>query len=94
MFTVPMLTPVTCGCVAGVVCPARMTTVLGEIVALEVSALTRVTVVLAGAATGKVTANAVDCPSPTDVLAGSPMAPATCTVTVAVASGIFGKPEA
>jgi hypothetical protein len=44
-----------------------------------------------GAGEGSVIANVPDWPSDTLVFAGTPMAPALATVTVAVASGILGK---
>ena len=34
MVAEPMLTPVTCGCTGGVVCPAAMVTVVGEMLTL------------------------------------------------------------
>ena len=44
MFADPKLTPVTCGCVAGVVCPAAILTLAGDTVTLVVSLLLSVTV--------------------------------------------------
>jgi hypothetical protein len=89
-FAVPRLRPVTWGCVPGVVCPARMVTVPGETVTLEVSLLVSVIVTFEAACEGKVTARAADPPNPSVVLDGSVIAPALCTVTLAVAFGTFG----
>jgi len=91
MAAVPMLTPVTCGCTAGVVCPAVMVTLAGEIVTLDGVPLVSDTVMSVCAASGRVTANVADCPSPTEAPDGSTIAPALCTVTLAVASGMLGE---
>ena len=92
MLADPRLLPVTCGWVVGVVDPAAMVTLAGEIVTLEVSPLLNCTVTPpAGAAAGRVTANAVDCPRLTLALAGRLMLPPELTVTLAVASGTFGE---
>ena len=61
MLADPKFTPLTCGCVAGVVCPAAMLTVVGDTVTFVVSLLLSVTVTPPdGAAAGKVTVNAAD----------------------------------
>ena len=57
----PKLTPVTCGCVAGVDCPAAILMVAGDTVNFEVSLLLSVTVTPpAGAGAGKVIVNVAD----------------------------------
>src|SRR4029077_20072479 len=56
MVAVPSLTPVICGCVVGVVWPARIVKVVGEIVRVLVSVLDNVTVTFPTAACGSVTA--------------------------------------
>src|SRR5579884_2451770 len=67
-----------------------MVTDAGEIVTLDVSLLDRLTVTPpAGAADGRVTFNAVDWPSPTLLLAGTPIVPGLTTVTDAVAFDMF-----
>ena len=86
------MTPVTCGCAAGVVCPAATVTLAGEIVTLVVSLLLKLTVTPpAGAAVPRVTAKAADWVGPTVTPDGSVMVPGATTVTLAVVSGIFGK---
>ena len=86
------MTPVTCGCVAGVVCPAAIVTVVGEIVTLAVSLLDKATVTPpAGAAAGNVTANAAVWLGPTVTFDGRPIVPALTTVTLAVVSAMFGR---
>ena len=72
MFAEPTLTPVTFGWVAGVVWPAKMVTLVGLTVSLEVSELLRVTVTFLPGATGRVTAKFVDCPRPAVTPDGSP----------------------
>src|SRR5262245_54954561 len=87
----PMFTPVTCGCEAGVVCPAAMATVAEESVAFEVSLLDSVTMTPpAGAGEDRLTANVVDCPSGAAIPGARITAPADCTVTAANALAIFG----
>ena len=81
----PMLTPVTCGCVAGVVCPAAMVTVDGEIFTFEPSLLDSVTVTAEAAAFGKVTGNSAVWPRGTLRLDGIPIGPGLSTVTLASA---------
>lgn len=90
MLAVPGLTPVIWGCATGVVWPAAMTTVAGEMVRVLVSLLDRVTVTAEGAACGRVTANAVELPIPTVGLEGTPIVPAVATVMLAVVLGRFG----
>jgi hypothetical protein len=76
MLAVPRLTPVTCGCDAGVVSPARIVTDAGDTVTFVVSLLLSVTVTPpAGAGAGKVTVSAADCPRLTLML-GILIAPA------------------
>ena len=91
MFADPTLMPVTCGWAAGVVVPAAMKTLAGFTVALAESLLVRVTVTPpAGAAAGKVTANAADWPSATATLF-TRIAGGGTTVTVAAVSGTPGR---
>jgi hypothetical protein len=74
-----------------VVLPARIVTDAGDTVTFVVSLLLSVTVTPpAGAGAGKVTVSAADCPRFTLML-GILIAPALCTITEAVASGIFGS---
>lgn len=90
MFAVPRSFPVNCGAVAGWVCPASMMTLDGEIATFGRS-LDNVTVTPpCGAGAGKVTWNAVDCPSPTVTFDGRPITPPLCTVTLAVALEMLG----
>jgi len=92
MLADPKLTPVTCGWIAGVVCPAAIVTVVGETVTLAVSLLDRATVTPPdGAAAGNVTANAADWLGPTVTFDGRPMVPALTTVTLAVVSAMLGR---
>src|SRR5262249_8136915 len=85
------LTPVTCGCEAGVVCPAAIVTVAGDTVTLEVSLLDKVTVTPpAGAGEDRLTANMVDCPSDATIPGARTTDPAACTVISAVALAMFG----
>lgn len=61
MVAEPMLMPLICGCVAGVVWPAAMVTLAGVMVTFELSLEDSVTVVPpAGAAADKATENVVD----------------------------------
>ena len=95
MLADPKLTPVTCGCEAGVVCPAAMLTVAGDTVTLPVSLLDNDTVTPpAGAAVGRVTAKAADSVGPTVTPAGKPMVPALTTVMLAVVSAMLGNEAA
>jgi hypothetical protein len=57
---------------------------------LVVSLLVSVTVTLDVGADGSVTVNVAVPPSATDVLVGSPIAPALVTVTLPVASAMYG----
>jgi hypothetical protein len=91
MFALPMLTPVIVGWVVGADWPAAMLTVGGEIVTLLASLLCRVTVRAVGAGVPRVTENIAVPPKFTAALDGSVMVPGDVTVTVAVASAIFGK---
>ena len=85
MRTLETLTPVTWGVDDGVVAPAAMKT-LEVTVALEMSPLVNWTVKPPeGAGADKVTARAVDCPTPTIRFAGRLMADGWVTVTVALA---------
>jgi hypothetical protein len=80
----PTPTPVTCGCVAGIVAPFKTTTLAGT-VTFEVS----VTVKSAGAGADKVTVNGAESPRPTITVAGRLIVPGF-TVTLPVALGMFG----
>ena len=91
MVSAPISMPVTFGWVVGVLCPAAMSTVPGEMDNLVVSLLASVTVTPpAGAGVPNVTANGTDRVGPNETLAGSPIAPGGSTVTLAVVSGIKG----
>ena len=92
MLADPKLTPLTCGCVDGVVCPAAMLTLVGDTVTFVVSLLLRVTVTPpAGAAVPSVTANCADWLGPTVMPEGSVIVPGAATVTLAVVSATFGR---
>jgi hypothetical protein len=80
MFAEPRFTPVTVGCVAGVVAPALIVTLADEIVTFVVSLLDRFTVTALGAGVGRVTANVAVLPNPSDVLAGSRIIPGAWSV--------------
>ena len=85
MFADPKLTPLTVGCVAGVVAPAAMVTVGDEIVRIDVFVLLSETVVPPeGAGTGRVTGNGTDWFGPTVTFAGRMMVPRFATVTLTV----------
>ena len=88
MFADPRPTPVTWGCVVGVVAPAGTVT-LEVTVTLEGSLLVKVTVTPpAGAGVERVTANGTDCPAPTVTLEANVIEPGLATVTFAVASAM------
>ena len=72
----PILMPVTCGCVVGVVAPFAIVKGPAETATFVASLLARVTVRAVGAGVGSVTAKVTDCESATDVVAGTPMGPA------------------
>jgi hypothetical protein len=75
MLADPKLTPVTCGCVTGVVAPPAIDTVAGDTVRIAGSLLASVTVTPpAGAGDGSVTGNAADCPGATVTFEGRMMA--------------------
>jgi hypothetical protein len=81
MFAEPRFTPVTVGCVVGVVAPALIVTLADEIVTFVVSLLNRLTVTALAAGLGRVMANVVVPPNPSDVLAGRPIIPGAWSVT-------------
>ena len=84
----PKSTPVTCGGVVGLACPAAIVTLEGDIVTLEVSLLASVTVTPPlGASVPNVTEKAADWPGATVMLGGSRIVPGLTTVTFAVTSG-------
>ena len=92
MFADPKFTPLTCGCVAGVVWPPAILTVAGDTVTFVVSLLLSVTVTPpVGAGAGRLIVNAVERFGPTVTLEGRTMVPALTTVTLAVVSAIFGS---
>ena len=84
------MTPVTVGCVVGVVRPAGIVTLKGDMVRVLVSVLDNVTVTSAAAVCGKVTAKVTVFPRPTVGLVGTPISPAVTTVTPRVVLGTFG----
>src|ERR1035437_6219129 len=90
MVPVPSLTPVTVGCVVGVVRPAGIVTLKGDMVRVLVSVLDNATVTSAAAVCGKVTAKVAVFPRPTVGLTGRPISPAVTTVTALVVLGRFG----
>ena len=84
MLAEPIATPVIVGCVDGVVDPAAMVTVAGEIVSVVVSVLLKVTVTPpVGAADDRLIGNDTVCKFPTDAEAGTFTVPALATVTAA-----------
>jgi hypothetical protein len=92
MLAEPILTPVTCGCVAGDVAPALTKTLVGATVAIALLLLESATVTPpAGAALDSVIGNTAALPIATLVEAGTPTAAVRATVTVAAA---FCMPEA
>ena len=70
-----------CGIVNG---PADTSTLVGSL-------LVTVTATGAAAGAGSEIASVPEVPNETDVLAGTVIVPALCTVTLAVASAIFGS---
>jgi hypothetical protein len=86
-----MFIPVAVGCVAGVVWPAAIVTLAGEIASFVGSLLSSVTVTPpVGAGEPRLTVTGTDALSPTLRLAGRLMAPGAVTVILAVAFGMFG----
>ena len=91
MVSAPISMPVTFGWVVGVLCPAAMSTVPGEMVSLERSLLVSVTVTPpAGAGVPKVTGKSTEVLRPTFKFTGSVMTPGAVTVTPTVALAILG----
>ena len=84
------MTPVIVGCVVGVVWPAAIVTLAGDMVSVLVSVLESATVTAAAAACGSVTAKVAVFPRPTVGLVGRPIGPAVTTVTAVVVLGRFG----
>src|SRR5581483_10331382 len=79
---VPKFTPVTCGCVAGVFCPAAIETVTGDTLAVVGLLLESDTVMPpGGAGVARVTANGALCPRPRLTPVGTVIAPKSDTVT-------------
>jgi len=94
MLAVPKLTPLTVGCVAGVVAPAMIKTEAGWIVAIPVLLLLRFTVrPFAGAAGEMLILKAADWPGPTATFSGTLMLPGAATVTMTLAGVTFGAIE-
>ena len=91
MVSAPISMPVTFGWVVGVICPAVMSTVPGEMDNLVVSPLASVTVTPpAGAGVPKVTGKSTEVLRPTAKFTGTVMTPGAVTVTPAVALAILG----
>jgi hypothetical protein len=88
MLALPIFTPFTW--VDAVVCPAGTVTLGAPSVTFVVSLLTRFTVTADGGADGRVTVKVALPPNCTAVLAGSPIEPPLCTVTLVVVLGRFG----
>ena len=88
---VPRLTPVIVGCTAGAVAPAAMLTLGTEIVTFEVSVLASAIVTADGAPEDKVTGNGMVWLNPTLGLDWTLIGPKISTVTLAVASAMFGR---
>lgn len=87
----PKFSPVMVGCWAGAVAPCAIDTVALDTLTLEGSLLVSVRVSAEGAGVDNVTGNGTVWPSPKPGAAGSVMVPRIWTVTLAVASGMFGK---
>src|SRR4051794_38746385 len=82
--------PVTTGCAVGVVDPAGMKTLEGEIATVLVSLVASATTTPpAGAGEPICTAMGADCPSATDTPVASVIVPGDCTRMVVVASETF-----
>ena len=94
MFAEPTLTPLIVGWAAGVEWPARIVILVGAIVSFVRSLLARAIVRSTGAGLARLTANAADAPSPTVGLAGRLTVAGAATVTLAVASAMFGRLDA
>ena len=91
MFAEPRLTPVIVGWVPGVDWPARIVILAGVMVSFVISLLARAIVRFTGAGLARLTANGTDAPSPTVGLAGRITVAGAATVTLAVASAMFGR---
>lgn len=87
----PRLRPVSCGCAAGVVWPARIVTVDGETVTFVTSLLPKVTVVFVGACPVRLTGKVTGKLRGALVLRGTTTAPRVTTETAAVVSARFGR---
>jgi hypothetical protein len=89
----PKLTPVTCGCEAGVTDPAPINTLSGATDTFEASLLLNVTVTPpAGAGVESVTGKATDWLVPSDTPPGSPMLPGALAVFVSVNPAVPPNP--
>jgi hypothetical protein len=86
----PNFRPLICGCAVGVVWPAWMVTVVGDMLTMLLLVLDNVTVTVETAACGSVTAKVAWLPSATVGLVGRMIDPAGSTVTVTAAGGRFG----
>lgn len=91
MLEEPIFMPVIFGWVAGAVWPARIVTDAGETVTLVWSLLASPIVKFTGAALASVIGNATFAPSPTLGLDGRLTVTGPATVTLDVASGMFGR---
>src|SRR3954463_2863913 len=92
MFALPRLTPLNCGCEAGLVAPAAICTLAGETDTLEGSLLANAMVTPpGGAAAGSVMARPADCPRLRIRFFGTPIPPRFTTEMFAVVSGIPGR---
>ena len=91
MFAEPRLTPVMVGWVPGVDWPARIVILAGVMVSFVMSLLARAIVRSTGAGLARLTANVAEAPSPTVGLAGRITVAGGATVTLAVASAMFGR---
>jgi hypothetical protein len=89
MVALPNPVPVTCGCVTGTVAPVGIV-IVAVTVTFDVSLEASVIRTGDGAGDDRVTANAVDWPSPTVVVGGT-VIDTPWMVTAAVASGILGE---
>jgi hypothetical protein len=86
MLAEPGPTPVICGCAAGSVCPAAISTEAGVMLTLVGSLLVKATVTPpVGAGADKLIGNGTVCPRPTEMFEGRLIPPDTVTVTFAVA---------
>jgi hypothetical protein len=87
MVAEPNATPLICGCVPGVLAPAAIKTLVGDIVTFDGSLLPKLTVTPpAAAGVGRLTGKESVCPGDTLTPAGRIIDPALTTTTFAVVS--------